>query len=54
MAIPVVQPNLGEAVERKARGGQLSSRRGRSEALWGVFFIAPQVLGLAMIAENAG
>ncbi len=50
MAIPVVQPNLGEAVERKARGGQLSSRRGRSDALWGVFFIAPQVLGLVVFS----
>ncbi len=50
MAIPVVQPNLGEAVERKARGGQLSSRRGRSDALWGVFFVAPQVLGLVVFS----
>jgi multiple sugar transport system permease protein len=46
MVIPVVQPNIGEAVERKARGGLLSSRRQRSDVLWGIFFIAPQVLGL--------
>ncbi len=46
MAIPVVQPNIGEVVERKARGGLLGSRRQRNDTLWGLFFIAPQVLGL--------
>ncbi len=50
MAMPVVQPNLGDVVERKARGGHLSSRRGRSDALWGAFFIAPQVLGLVVFS----
>lgn len=50
MAIPVVQPNLGQAVERKARGGLLSTRRQRRDALWAVLFIAPQVLGLVMFS----
>jgi len=46
MVIPVVQPNIGEVVERKTKPGLLSSRRQRSDVLWGMFFIAPQVLGL--------
>jgi len=46
MVIPVVQPNSGELVERKTKTGLLSSRRQRSDVLWGMFFIAPQVLGL--------
>ena len=46
MAIPVVPPNIGEAVAGKARGGLLSSRRQRSDVLWGMIFIAPQVIGL--------
>jgi multiple sugar transport system permease protein len=46
MAIPVVQPNLARAVDRTSKGGLLTSRRQRHDALWAVFFIAPQVLGL--------
>ncbi len=46
MAIPVVQLDVVEAVERTARAGRLSTRRQRGDALWGLFFIAPQLIGI--------
>lgn len=46
MAIPVVQPNLARAADRRSKGSLLTSHRQRRDALWAVFFIAPQVLGL--------
>jgi multiple sugar transport system permease protein len=46
MAIPVVQPALGDAAGSRAKGGLLASRRQKSDALWGLFFIGPQLLGL--------
>ncbi len=46
MAIPVVRPDVGEVVGRKAKGRLLSSRRQRSDILWGLLFISPQVIGL--------
>lgn len=46
MVVPVVQLDVAEAVERKARVGRLSTRRQRGDALWGLFFIAPQLIGL--------
>lgn len=50
MAIPVVQPALGEALEPKAKGGLLRSRRQRSDVLWGLFFISPQLIGLLVFS----
>ncbi len=50
MAIPVVQPALGEALEPKTKGGLLRSRRQRSDVLWGLFFISPQVIGLLVFS----
>jgi multiple sugar transport system permease protein len=46
MAYPVFQQQAGESVGRRDRRGMLGSRRRRSDTLWGLFFIAPQVLGL--------
>ena len=46
MAIPVARPVAGEAHVRKAKSGFFASRRQRNEALWGYFFIAPQIFGL--------
>ncbi len=46
MAIPVARPQAGETHARKVKSGLFSSRRQRSDALWGFFFIAPQVFGL--------
>lgn len=46
MAIPTVHPKVGAAHGRKAKTGLFASRRQRSDALWGFFFIAPQVFGL--------
>jgi multiple sugar transport system permease protein len=50
MAVPVVQPALGEALEPKAKGGLLRSRRQRSDVLWGLFFISPQLIGLLVFS----
>jgi multiple sugar transport system permease protein len=46
MAYPVIQQQVGETVGRRERRGVLGSRRKRSDTLWGLFFIAPQFLGL--------
>ncbi|MDQ3654495.1 MAG: sugar ABC transporter permease [Chloroflexota bacterium] len=50
MATSVVQPKPGEVVGHRAKRGFLASRRQRSDALWGLFFIAPQVLGLVVFS----
>jgi len=50
MAIPVVQPVVGEDVRPRARRGLLSTRRQKSDALWGYFFIGPQLLGLLVFS----
>lgn len=50
MAIPTPQAAVGEALVPQARrwswSGLLSSRRQRHDALWGLFFIGPQLFGL--------
>ena len=46
MAYPVIQQQVGETVGRRERRGVLGSRRRRTDTLWGLFFIAPQLLGL--------
>jgi multiple sugar transport system permease protein len=46
MGIPVVQPIAGDVAQARAKGRLLSSRRQRSDALWGLFFIAPQLIGV--------
>jgi multiple sugar transport system permease protein len=50
MAIPALQPKADKYVGRRAKGSLLSSRRQRSDVLWGLFFIAPQVLGLVVFS----
>ncbi|MDQ3695371.1 MAG: sugar ABC transporter permease [Chloroflexota bacterium] len=50
MATSVVQPSPGDVVGHRARRGLLASRRQRRDALWGLFFIAPQVLGLVVFS----
>lgn len=50
MATSVVQPKPSEVVGRRAKRGFLATRRQRSDALWGLFFIAPQVLGLVVFS----
>jgi multiple sugar transport system permease protein len=50
MAYPVIQPQIGQAVRRGERRGLLGSRRKRSDTLWGLFFIAPQLLGLVVFS----
>jgi multiple sugar transport system permease protein len=46
MGIPVVQPIAGDVTQARAKSRLLNSRRQRSDALWGLFFIAPQVIGI--------
>ena len=46
MAYSVVPLPVEEAVSRKARRGVLRTPGQRRDALWGLFFIAPQVIGL--------
>jgi multiple sugar transport system permease protein len=46
MAIPAVRPEVSEKATLSARGGLWHSRRQRSDALWGIFFIGPQLFGL--------
>jgi multiple sugar transport system permease protein len=46
MGIPVVQPIAGDVTQASAKSRLLSSRRQRSDALWGLFFIAPQLIGV--------
>lgn len=48
MAVPFSQPEVrqGSRFTRSARSGLLSSRQQRRDALWGAFFIGPQLFGL--------
>lgn len=48
MAVPFSQPDIGPALAPKkdARTGFFSSRTQRRDALWGLFFIGPQLFGL--------
>jgi multiple sugar transport system permease protein len=50
MAFPVVQQQASDSVGQKGKRSLFSSRRQRSNLLWGLFFIAPQVLGLLMFS----
>ena len=50
MAVPVAQQKVGESVGRREKRGLFTSRRQRSDALWGAFFIAPQVLGMLVFS----
>jgi len=50
MAMPAVQPNLAGTLSGVAKGGLLRTRRQRNDTLWGLFFIAPQVLGLLVFS----
>lgn len=44
MAFPMIETRMDDGV--RARRGLLRSRRSRADALWGYFFIGPQLLGL--------
>ena len=46
MAVPVARQDVDRAAGRKERRKLLLSRRQRSDTLWGLFFIAPQLLGM--------
>ena len=46
MAIPAIQPTVGDIAQTRVRGGLRGSRRQRKDALWGFFFIAPQLIGI--------
>jgi multiple sugar transport system permease protein len=46
MALPIAQPEFGELVGRREKPGFLGTRRQRNDTLAGLFFIAPQLLGL--------
>jgi multiple sugar transport system permease protein len=50
MALTVVPLPAEEIVSRKAKSGLLRTRRQRRDALWGLFFIAPQLLGLLVFS----
>jgi multiple sugar transport system permease protein len=50
MALTVVPVSLEESVSRKTRRGILRTPRQRRDALWGLFFIAPQLLGLIVFS----
>lgn len=47
MALPAAQPDIGQAPSRqRAESRFFASRRQRGDALWGLFFIGPQLFGL--------
>ena len=46
MAMPVLGAAQPAELSKQGKSGVLSSRRSRSDALWGFFFIAPQLFGL--------
>ncbi len=50
MAIPVARPIAQEATGRTSALRGWGSRRQRSDARWGLFFIAPQIIGLLMFS----
>lgn len=50
MALTVVPLPAEEIVSRKARRGILRTRSQRRDALWGLFFIGPQLLGLLVFS----
>jgi multiple sugar transport system permease protein len=50
MALTVVPVSTEEAVPRRTRRGILRTPRQRRDALWGLIFIAPQVLGLVVFS----
>jgi multiple sugar transport system permease protein len=46
VGFPIVQADIGDVAQPRAKSRLLNSRRQRSDALWGVFFIAPQLIGI--------
>jgi multiple sugar transport system permease protein len=46
MATSIVQPKTGEVAGHRPRRGFLATRQQRSDALWGLVFILPQLIGL--------
>jgi multiple sugar transport system permease protein len=51
MATSVIPPPIpAEVVGRRTGRGFLTTRKQRSDALWGLFFIAPQLLGLIVFS----
>ena len=50
MAVPVVQQEVRQGVGSARKRGFLGSRRQRSDAIWGLFFITPQLFGLLVFS----